>query len=50
MKLDVKLFWWGLLSIFTVCSGNTESQPEAVMEHLGGRQGQPRAAQVHAMC
>jgi len=32
------------------CSGNAESWPAAVMEHLGGRQGQPRAAQVHAMC
>ena len=26
-----------------------ESQPEALMEHLVGRQGQPRGAQVHAM-
>ena len=33
-----------------ICSGNAESQPEAVMEHLVGRQGQPRGAQVHAMC
>ena len=31
------------------CSGNAESQPEAVIEHLVGRQGQPRGAQVHAM-
>ena len=31
------------------CSGNAESQPEAVIEHLGGRQGQPRGVQVHAI-
>jgi len=32
-----------------VCSGNAKSQPKAVIEHLVGRQGQPRRAQVHAM-
>ena len=32
-----------------VCSGNDESQPEAVIEHLVRRQGQRRGAQVHAM-
>ena len=31
------------------CSGNAKPQPEAVMEHLVGRQAQPKAAQVHAM-
>jgi len=31
------------------CTGNAESWPEAVMEHLVGRQGQPRGAQLHAM-
>ena len=31
------------------CSRNAESWPEAVMEHLVGRQGQPRGAQVHAV-
>ena len=31
------------------CSGNTKSWLEAVMEHLVGRQDQPRGAQVHAM-
>ena len=31
------------------CSRNAKSQPEAVIEHLVGRQGQPRGAQVHAM-
>jgi len=31
------------------CSGNAKSSHEAVMEHLVGRQGQPRGAQVHAM-
>ena len=30
-------------------SGNAETGLEAVMEHLVGRQGQPRGAQVHAM-
>ena len=30
-------------------SGNAKSWPEAVIEHLMGRQGQPRGAQVHAM-
>jgi len=29
--------------------GSGKSGPEAVMEHLVGRQGQPRGAQVHAM-
>jgi len=33
----------------TCCSGNAKSWPEAVIEHLVGRQGQPRGAQVHAM-
>jgi len=32
-----------------ICSDNAESQLEAVMEHLVGRQGMPREAQVHAM-
>ena len=31
------------------CSENGESRPEAVIEHLVGRQGQPRGAQVHIM-
>ena len=31
------------------CSGNAKSQPEALIEHLMGRQGQLRGAQVHAM-
>ena len=31
------------------CSRNAESQPEAVIEHLVGREGQPRGAQVHAV-
>ena len=39
------------LSTFSVfrCRRNAKSQLEAVMEHLVGRQGQPRGAQVHAM-
>jgi len=32
-----------------MCSRNAESGLEAVIEHLVGRQGQPRGAQVHAM-
>ena len=32
-----------------LCSRNAGSQLEAVIEHLVGRQGQPRGAQVHAM-
>ena len=32
-----------------ICSRNAKSEPEAVIEHLGGRQGQPRGAQVHVM-
>jgi len=31
------------------CSRNAKSWPEAVIEHLVGRQGQPRGAQVYAM-
>jgi len=31
------------------CSRSTKSQPEAVIEHLVGRQGQSRGAQVYAM-
>jgi len=31
------------------CSRNADSQLAPVMEHLVGRQGQPRGAQVHAM-
>jgi len=32
-----------------MCSGNVQSQLEAVIEHLLGRQGQPREAQVYAV-
>ena len=38
-----------LLLILNVCSRNAKSQPEAVIEHLVGRQGQPKGAQVQAM-
>ena len=31
------------------CSGNVESQPEAVMEHLVGRQGQARGVQLQGL-
>ena len=31
------------------CSANAKSQPEAVIERLVGRQGQPRGAQVHVV-
>jgi len=33
----------------TRCGGNAKSRLEAVIEHLVGRQGQPRRAQVNAM-
>ena len=32
-----------------ICSRNTKSWPEAVIEHLMGRQGQPRGAQLYAV-
>ena len=32
------------------CNGNAESWPEPVIEHLVGRRGQPRGAQLHAVC
>ena len=32
-----------------MCSGTSNSWLEPVIEHLVGRQGQPRGAQVHAM-
>jgi len=32
-----------------LCSGNAKSGPEPVIEHLVGRQGQPKGAQVHAV-
>ena len=31
------------------CSGNAKSHLEPVIEHLVGRQGQPRGAQVYAV-
>ena len=34
---------------FTKCSRNAKSGPETVIEHLVGRQGQSREAQVYAM-
>jgi len=33
----------------SACSGNAQSWLEEVMEHLVGRQGQPRGAQVQAI-
>ena len=36
-------------SEFYMCSRNTKSWPEAVIEHLMGRQGQPRGAQLYAV-
>ena len=38
-----------LLLLLGCCNGNAKSQPETVIEHLVGRQGQPSGAQVHAM-
>lgn len=37
------------LSCMECCSGNAKSRPEVVIEHLVGRQGQPRGAQAYAM-
>jgi len=37
------------LKLVYKCIGNAKSWPEAVIEHLVGRQGQPRGTQVHAM-
>jgi len=50
---EVKGFWrhpglWGLYAL-QHCHRNAKSQPEAVIEHLVERQGQPRDAQVYAM-
>ena len=39
----------GIGCLLHECSGNVKSQLEAVIEHLVGRQGQARGAQVHAM-
>ena len=41
-------FWQVSSGKFEECGGNVKSQPEAVIEHLVGRQGQPRGVQVHA--
>jgi len=38
-----------LLKYMDTCSRNAKSWPEPVIEHLVGRQGQRRGAQVHAM-
>ena len=46
-SVQAKMF--SFKSFVQTCSGNAESQLEAVIEHLVGRQGQPRGAQVHAM-
>jgi len=35
--------------VFYRCSRNAKSWPEPLIEHLVGRQGQPRGAQVCAM-
>ena len=42
-------FWQVSSGKFEECGGNVKSQPEAVIEHLVGRQGRPRAAQLYAM-
>ena len=47
LKVKIKNF---NANVFVYCSRNTtKSQLEAVIEHLVGRQGQPRGAQLHAM-
>ena len=40
---------WGSEQPLLSGSGDAESRPEAVIEHLVRRQGQPRGAQLHAM-
>jgi len=42
---------YGLIFVndFKWCSRNAKSWPETVIEHLVGRQGQPKGAQVHAV-
>ena len=52
-------YWWedfisnaiplASVSNITGCSRNAESWLELVIEHLQGRQGQPRGAQVHTV-
>jgi len=37
-------------NVHKTCSRNARSQLETVVEHLVGRQGQLKGAQVHAMC
>jgi len=37
-----------IINCIFICNGNAKSRPNAVMEHLVGRRGQPRGAQVHA--
>jgi len=60
MPVIFQICFWSKISSFHVfhlackmslgeCSGNAKSWPEAVTEHLVGRQGQTRRAQVHAM-
>jgi len=39
----------GLVVVVRWCSGNAKSQLETMIEHLVGRQGQRRGAQVHAI-
>jgi len=40
---------WGSEQPLLRCSGDAESRPEAVIEHLVRRQGQPRGAQLYAV-
>ena len=47
--LYIYLFVLGWKEVWE-CSRNAKSQLEAVIEHLLGRQGQPRGARVHVMC
>ena len=44
-----EIYYANVLKRQSACSGNAESQLEAMIEHLVGRQGQPSGAQVHAM-
>jgi len=47
--LYITCIYGAVIQILTCCSGNAKWGLEAVIEHLVGRQGQPRGAQVYAM-
>jgi len=48
-EMSVQGLYLPAVILYPWCSGNAKSCLEPVMEHLVGREGQPREAQVHAM-